>query len=90
MTKLLSLLLAASTLVALGLPASAGHCTTWTTSAPELDLTRNGAPYYVDLDPPAEGIWVYEESNGIAGLQRGDEVVDDTCHGLIDADEIIF
>jgi hypothetical protein len=26
-------------------------------------------------------IWVYQESNGIDGLQRGDEVVDNTCGG---------
>ena len=31
-------------------------------------------------------IWLYQESNGIPGLQRGDEVVDNTCHGMIEAD----
>ncbi|HUR68010.1 MAG TPA: hypothetical protein VM370_02105 [Candidatus Thermoplasmatota archaeon] len=35
-------------------------------------------------------IWVYEESNGIAGLQREDELRDDTCGGMIDSDTFIF
>jgi hypothetical protein len=34
--------------------------------------------------------WVYEESNGIDGLQRGDEIVDDTCHGMIASDTIVL
>lgn len=47
-----------------------------------------------DGDGDADGClfsnWFYEESNGIPGLQRGDDVVDDTCHGLIDADTFVF
>jgi hypothetical protein len=35
-------------------------------------------------------LWVYEESNGVDGLQRGDEVVDDTCGGRFPGDTIIF
>lgn len=34
--------------------------------------------------------WLYQETNGIDGLQRGDEVVDDTCGGLISPDTDIF
>lgn len=35
-------------------------------------------------------IWIYEESNGIAGLQRQDELHDDTCGGQISGDSIVF
>ena len=34
-------------------------------------------------------LWIYEESNEIAGLQRGDEIVDETCHGMIAPDTIV-
>lgn len=50
--------------------------------------------YYVDNDICNIGctfsVWIYEETNAIAGLQRGDEFVDDTCHGSIESDSIIF
>lgn len=35
-------------------------------------------------------IWIYEESNGISGLQRQDELRDDTCGGMIAGDAIVF
>lgn len=35
-------------------------------------------------------VWVYEESNGIAGLQRYDEMRDDTCRGQVPGDTIVF
>lgn len=82
--------------------ANADHCSTWSTDDDvEYDTNPGGAlpiaRYYVDNDPcqPSTGCafgswWIYEESNGIDGLQRDDEVVDDTCHGLIDGDTIIF
>jgi hypothetical protein len=35
-------------------------------------------------------IWIYEESNGMPGLQRGDETWDDTCGGLVEGDTIVF
>lgn len=35
-------------------------------------------------------MWIYQESNGIAGLQRSDEVHDDTCGGMIEADTIVY
>lgn len=34
--------------------------------------------------------WIYQESNGIYGLQRSDDMVDDTCGGLIPADTIVY
>ena len=81
------------TLAALSVALPAGladHCEGFSTSVPEAEA----APYYVDNDLCQPGcafsIWVYEETNGIAGLQRGDEVVDDTCHGSIEADTIIL
>lgn len=62
------------------------------TSDPEVAV----AGQYVDNDfcqfeddPCLFSIWHYQESNDIDGLQRGDEVVDNTCGGLIDADTII-
>lgn len=69
--------------------AMATHDCVPTTSAPEIDV----AGFYVDNDlcqPCMWSIWVYQESNGIEGLQRGDEVVDDTCGGQIPADTIVF
>lgn len=35
-------------------------------------------------------MWVYEESNGIPGLQRQDEMQDDTCGGVIPGDRILY
>lgn len=51
--------------------------------------------FYVDNDTCQPGcglfsLWVYQESNGHPGLQRGDEVYDDTCHGMVEADTIVF
>jgi hypothetical protein len=90
MNKSLTTLL---TFVALGiaLPASAGACT-MTTSSPELVLPGG---IYVDNDACQPeclfSAWIYQESNGIDGLQRGDEDVDDTCGGTAgDSDTILF
>lgn len=86
-------------LVSLGLPTSAHHCATWTTTTPEVDTGPfpAGPRYYVDQRENyfGEGIlghdyWVYEETNGIPGLQSADEVIDDTCHGMIRGDTIFF
>jgi hypothetical protein len=35
-------------------------------------------------------VWIYQESNGIDGLQRGDEMKDDTCGGEIEMDTLPF
>lgn len=58
----------------------------------------DGAPtFYIDLNfcqpecHPNIDLWIYQESNGISGLQRDDKVVDDTCGGAAGAgDTIIF
>ena len=95
------ILIALALTLALAVPATAHHCTTWSTS--------NGiaaGEYYlydacVDHATGGEGglecshwgvwnAWVYQESNGIAGLQRADEIQDDTCHGLIAGDTVLF
>lgn len=61
-------------------------------SEPELtQATPSGDVFYVDSEACAPGdcvasIWVYEESNDVAGLQRDDFRRDDTCgHGNGDA-----
>lgn len=84
-------------LISLSAPALAWHCEEPTTSPAEIDTClapRTPSCVYVDIDPcqPECGplIWVYQESNGVPGLQRGDEIVDDTCHGEIEADTIVF
>ena len=93
MNKLFTTLLTLAA-IAIAIPAGAAHCTTWNTSSPELDTTPFGGAYYLDNDLVQPeylySIWIYEESNGFGGLQRGDEVVDDTCHGMIESDTIIF
>lgn len=83
------LVLPLAILLALSLPAQAAHCETWSTTPAEIDA----GGYYVELDTCPMcifSVWIYEESNGIEGLQRGDEIVDDTCHGMIRADTIVF
>lgn len=88
-----TLLAALALVLTLTLPATAGHCATWSTFEPEYDVL--GA-YYIHDDCPEAchmaffSIWIYEESNGIQGLQRGDEMVDTTCHGMIPADRIVM
>ena len=89
-------LFAATLALALAMPAGAEHCTTYETADPEVDVAGQ---YYFDDDCVAIllcqveiifSFWIYEESNGIPGLQRGDEVQDQTCHRMIQPDRIIF
>ncbi|HUR70059.1 MAG TPA: hypothetical protein VM370_12510 [Candidatus Thermoplasmatota archaeon] len=85
---------------ALAAPALADGCVP-TTTTPQLDVA--GALYVADdcegVDPsppndhcitPLGGKWVYQESNGIPGLQRQDDVVDDTCGGAIAGDTVLL
>lgn len=76
--------------LALIAPAGAQNCE-WGGSPPELS-TPTG--HYVDNDlcQPAclASVWIYQESNGIDGLQRGDEVVDHTCGGKFPADTLLL
>ena len=90
--------LVAITAVALMVPASAQDVC-YTTSAPEVTIpgeSTDGITRYVDNDPcqPDCGysIWIYEEFNGIDGLQRDDEVVSDVtnCDGSVTGDFIVF
>jgi hypothetical protein len=57
----------------------------------ELGIDR----FYEDNDPCwwcvlPYTVWIYQESNGVDGLQRGDEWVDDTCGGTYTPDTIIY
>lgn len=75
--------------------ASAEHCTVNDGHLPEVDSGGSAlGRFYVDNDLCQPGcmfsIWVYQESNGIEGLQRGDPVRNDTCHGTIRADSIVL
>lgn len=83
-------LFAAALALALAAPAFASACVMTTTEA-DFDSDPLGLGltirYYVDNDDcNATGlcvfsIWIYKEANGVDGLQRQDEVVDDTCSG---------
>lgn len=81
-------------LLALVLPhALATECTPSTSRA---DVDAAGLYYVFDdtdicreTDLCIYSYWVYEESNGIPGAQRGDEHVDDTCAGRIPADRVV-
>ena len=75
------------------MPVEASHCTTWSTSENDADtlIVYNPALnlYHVwDHCQPdcLFSYWAYYEDNGIPGLQRSDEVVDDTCHGQFEGD----
>lgn len=79
-------------LLALTAPSLASDCA-MTTAEPEVDSklvsgATGSARVYVDgdCDPLIVtcdfiSVWIYEETNGIDGLQRRDEVRDDTCGG---------
>lgn len=69
--------------------ASAGGCTPGK-SEPTLAV---GAYYVVnDVCQPscAFAVWIYEETNGIQGLQRHDAGKDDTCGGFIEPDSMVI
>lgn len=66
-------------------------------ATPEVDTTQVGGSNYVDVDselmpdPFLVSIWIYEETNGVAGLQRADTSVDTTCAGHLGVgDTIVF
>lgn len=58
--------------------------------------TATAGPFYIinELCPLSldciGAFWIYAESNGIEGLQRQDEIQDDTCEGQIAGDTIIL
>lgn len=86
--------------VALLLPGLAGasHQSEWCeprTTEAEVDVEIAGGRYYVDSVPQQDwpitsAIWIYEESNGVPGLQRRDALQDDTCGHPELGDTIIF
>lgn len=88
MNKFFTTMLALAAL-AVAVPATLAAGCEPTTSEPEVTQGE----YYVDNDACQPecifSIWVYQESNGIAGLQRSDEQVDNTCGGAIESDTII-
>ena len=93
-------LLALALVLALTLPASAAGCCEGYCH----ELFRLGTPetpagqFYVVEDvgcqpecyPHYPSLWFYEESNGIDGLQRLDEINDETCGGQILPDTLMF
>ena len=74
--------------------ALASGCTPTTSPAVVTAPTPDGDRYIAwDFCVPIScdlSIWGYQESNGIPGLQRADESVDDTCNGQIAGDTLVF
>ena len=86
-------LLAAGFVLAFVVPVAADHCEGWNGPVPEAQLETPAGLFYVDNDlcqpECAFSVWVYEESNGMPGLQRDDAVVSSTCHGMIAGDRLV-
>jgi hypothetical protein len=73
--------------------AASEGCTPNTSPAIDSGESAAGRYYVVPgfLDPFGEDdLFVYEESNGIDGLQRDDVWRDDTCGGEISGDTVLF
>ena len=97
-------ILVVSALIMLSQLASADHCTTYSTSStnvPEggmivvpiaLGIVPNVFYAVNDICQPScvFSIWVYEESNGLPGLQRADDIAVDTCHDMFLPDTLVF
>lgn len=87
-------------LVALAFPPALADCTPSTTTpmvtSPTCDPAVGGSVpcLYVNNDlcqlDCIGGFTIYQETNGIPGEQRGDEIADDTCGGMIAPDAIFF
>jgi len=97
------LVAAALALLALPPPADAHHCAAWSTSETYIDSGVSAVGRVPTGATGAAGVyvhlgyyhflldwWIYQESNGIPGLQRGDSIRDDTCHRMIPPDTVIF
>lgn len=84
----------------LSLPAAGAEECALTTSTTDgsqvvVDTTTNDAVVHylaIDLCQPDcfFSIWPYREYNGVPGLQRADEMRDDTCGGLYEGDGFEF
>ena len=82
------------------LPADAAHCETWTTTqwgvygTPVIE--HDGLYVHIECSISAVNgcqrysLWIHEESNGFTGLQVSTKGQDDTCHGMIAPDTIVF
>ena len=85
MRPLLTLFVVAATLVVVVPASTAGHCASYSTS----DAMEVSDDHYLVVDAFG-GVHLYEEKNGIEGLQRQDRGQDDTCHDSIVPDDAIF
>lgn len=89
MNRSLTFLLTAAAL-AVAIPAGLAAACTPTTSDPLFE-TDDG--HYIVHDLCTTGclfaVRLYEESNGLGGLQRRDMRVDDTCFGMIQPDHLL-
>lgn len=80
-------------LALLGIPAHAQDCDP-STSTDAHAISDGNSTHYVVTDPSTCGgcpigvhMYLYEETNGMDGLQRDDARRDDTCNGLIEPDD---
>lgn len=69
--------------------SSAGECESYGEADAQI------GQFYLDIDRDSSvgepsGLAVYEESNGIPGLQRHDPSFDGTCNGAIPSDNLIL
>lgn len=77
---------------------ASGHCTNPSTSVttlgtPTVIVAQAGTNYLVahaGVAPNVVLVQLYEESNGVSGLQRRDFGADDTCHGQVSPDRIVL
>lgn len=87
------LLLAFAVAFAMMAPAGADHCEGPDTYPSDATV----GPFYVVVletcGPSGDGCppwnYVYQESNGLPGLQRDDETVNNTCHGMAPGDTML-
>lgn len=78
------------TLAALGIALPGGLAQACDPTTSETLFELDGT--YIAADPCMTtcSFFVYEEGNGIDGLQRQDRVADDTCRGMIPPDVRVF
>lgn len=93
--RILFLLL--SVILGVAATGAAHHCEAPSATPADVSTENHlGLPvYYIDEDFICQlecwgSVWVYQESNGVAGLQRADENANDTCHGMIQGDTLVF
>lgn len=77
-----------SVLLILSIPSTLAEC-------PSVESpTAEVSGVYVELDQCQPtcliSLWIYQESNGIPGLQRADAIRDDTCGGILQPDVLLI